>query len=255
MNKLLGIASLVLASSALAVALMGRGEPAAPPSPEQDVPIDEAILVDMEDLERRVKALEDTSLGLSRRLMELERRPVVSADGGVVMASAPASLTAEMEQLRAEVRGLVAGEALNSQGGREYLKEAVRAAQEEMRTEQRQARQEQWVQAQAQAQGQRKERVRQFVSEARLNYNQEQTLTRRLEAEDQKRQALLDEVRAGTKNPRDMRQELRAESRKTDEEMNALLDEAQRAQYEQMRREERREGGPRGQRGGRAETP
>ncbi|MCP3141053.1 hypothetical protein [Pyxidicoccus xibeiensis] len=254
MNKLLGIASLVLASSALAVALWGgRGEPVSP-SPSGQEPSAAIAPADVEDLERRVKALEDTTLGLSRRLMELERRPVVTADGGMV-AAAPGALTAELEQLRAEVRGLVAGEALNSEGGREYLKQAVRAAQEEMRTEQRQERQQEWVQAQTEARTQRTERVRQFVSEARLNYNQEQTLTRRLEAEDAKRQALMEEVRAGTKNPRDVRQELRAERQKTDEEMNALLDEAQRAQYQELRREERRDERPRGQRGERAGTP
>jgi hypothetical protein len=36
------------------------------------------------------------------------------------------------------VRGLVAGEALQSQGGREYLKDMVRSVQDEMSTEQRQ---------------------------------------------------------------------------------------------------------------------
>lgn len=247
MNRFLGIASLVLASTALAVSLMGRGEPATPASSPEDAPAltDSA---DVEDLERRVQALEDTALGLSRRLMALEQRPTVSAAGGGV--AAPAALTAELEQLRAEVRGMVAGEALNSEGGRAYLKDAVRAAQEEMRNEQREARQQEWVQAQAQVQSQRAERLRQFVSDAKLNYNQEQTLTRRMQAEDAKRQALLAEVQAGTKNPRDIRQELRAERQQTDQEMNALLDEAQQAKYREMRREENR--GGRGQRGQRA---
>jgi Skp family chaperone for outer membrane proteins len=88
--------------------------------------------------------------------------------------------------------------------------------------------------------------VRQFISDAHLNYNQEQALTRRLEAEDARRQALLQEVSAGTKNPRDMRQALRAERQQTDEEMRSLLDEAQRAKYDEMRREEWREERPRG---------
>lgn len=248
MNKLLGIASLTLASAALAVALWGPRQDGAPASAAQEAPA-AASPTGVEELERRVRALEDTALGLSRRLMALEQRPVVSADGGVV--AAPTALTAEVEQLRAEVRGLIAGEALNSEGGRTYLKDMVRTVQEEMRNEQRQARQQEWQQAQTQAQAQRGERVRQFISDARLNYNQEQALTRRLEAEDAKRQALLQEVGAGTRNPRDMRQALRAERQQTDEEMRSLLDEGQRAKYEEMRRDEWREERPRG--GGRGE--
>ena len=243
MNKFLGIASLVLASAALAVSLMGRGEPAAPAPAAQEAPSG-VTYADLEDLEQRIRALEDTSLGLSRRLMALEQRPVVSADGGVV--AAPAALTAEIEQLRAEVRGMVAGEALNSEGGRAYLKDAVRAVQDEMRTEQREARQQEWAQAQAQAQTQRAERLRKFVSDAGLNYNQEQTLTRRMQAEDAKRQALMAEVQAGTKNPRDVRQELRAERQQTDQEMSSLLSEEQQAKYRELRREEWGNDRPRG---------
>jgi polyhydroxyalkanoate synthesis regulator phasin len=148
MNKLLGIASLALASAALAVALWSPRQDGAPAPVQQEAPA-AASPADVEDLERRVRALEDTALGLSRRLMALEGRPVVSADGGVV--AAPAALTAELEQLRAEVRGLVAGEALHSEGGRTWLKDMVRSVQE-MRNEQRQARQQEWQQAQAQAQ-------------------------------------------------------------------------------------------------------
>ncbi|MFP2912374.1 hypothetical protein ACLESD_46605, partial [Pyxidicoccus sp. 3LFB2] len=240
MNRLLGIASLLLASAALGVALWGGGEPASPTPAPRDESADVAP-EDVDYLERRIKALEDTTLGLSRRLMALEQRPVAASDGGLV--APPTALTAELEQLRAEVRGLVAGEALNSEGGRAYLKDAVRAVQDEMRTEQREARQQQWVEAQAQVVTQRAERLRQFVSDAKLNYNQEQTLTRRMQAEDAKRQALIEEVRAGTKNPRDMRQELRAERQATDQEMATLLDEAQQAKYRELRREENRGGG------------
>lgn len=252
MNRLLGIASFVLASAALAVALWGSADKSAPtPVPASEAPAG-ASRADMEDLERRVRALEDTTLGLSRRLMALEQRPAVAADGGVGGAVAPAALTAELEQLRAEVRGLVAGEALSSEGGRAYLKDAVKAAQDELRTEQRQARQQEWMQAQAEARTQRDERLRKFVSDARLNYTQEQALMRRMQAEETRRQALLQELSAGTKTPRDLRQELRAERQRTDQEMSSLLDESQQAQYREMRREERREERPRGGRGERA---
>jgi hypothetical protein len=243
MNRFLGPASLGLSVLALVIALTGsRGEPAAPPPANE--PADAFSSLELEALERRVESLEQTSLSLSKRLMLLEQRPVVASDGGVV-AVAP-SLAAEVEQLRSEVRGMIAGEALNSQGGREYLKEAVRSVQDDLRTEQRELRQQQMLQAQAQAQAGRAERLRQFVSDAKLSYGQEQELTRRMRNEDTQRQALFDAVRAGTKSPRDARQEVRQLRQQTDKEMAAVLDESQRARYEEMRREERREERPRG---------
>lgn len=248
MNRFLGPASLGLSVLALAIALLGaRGEPVAPP-PAREPAADAFTSLELEAIERRVESLEQTALSLSKRLMLLEQRPVVASDGGVA-AVAPASLAAEVEQLRSEVRGMIAGEALQSQGGREYLKDAVRSVQEELRTEQRELRQQQMLQAQAQAQAGRAERLRQFASEAKLSYSQEQELTRRMESEDAQRQALFEAVRAGAKSPRDARQEVRQLRQQTDKEMAALLDEAQRVQYEEMRREERREERPRGGRG------
>jgi hypothetical protein len=244
MNRFLGPASLGLSVLALAIALLGsRGEPV-PPPPAHEPAADAFTSLELEAIERRVESLEQTALSLSKRLMLLEQRPRVASDGGVAVA--PASLDAEVEQLRSEVRGMIAGEALQSQGGRDYLKEAVRSVQEEMRTEQREQRQQQMLQAQEQAQAGRAERVRQFVSDAKLSYSQEQELTRRMQGEDAQRQALFDAVRAGTKSPRDARQEVRQLRQQTDKEMAAVLDESQRVQYEEMRREERREERPRG---------
>ena len=244
MNRFLGPASLGLSVLALAMALWGpRGEPVAPPAASEPA-ADAFTSLELEAIERRVESLEQTSLSLSKRLMLLEQRPMVASDGGV--AAVPASLAAEVEQLRSEVRGMIAGEALQSQGGREYLKDAVRSVQEEMRTEQREQRQQQMLQAQEQAQAGRAERLRQFASDAKLSYSQEQELTRRMQGEDAQRQALFDAVRAGTKSPRDARQEVRQLRQQTDKEMAAVLDESQRAMYEEMRREERREERPRG---------
>ncbi|MFY0564018.1 hypothetical protein ACN28E_09230 [Archangium lansingense] len=218
---------------------------AAPPASEPAADADTFTALELEALERRVESLEQTSLSLSKRLMLLEQRPMVASDGGVV-AAVPASLAADVEQLRSEVRGMIAGEALNSQGGRDYLKDAVRSVQEEMRTEQRELRQQQMLQAQAQSQAGRAERLRQFASDAKLNYTQEQELSRRMQSEDTQRQALFDAVRSGAKSPRDARQEVRQLRQQTDKEMAAVLDESQQAQYQEMRREERREERPRG---------
>jgi hypothetical protein len=248
MNRFLGFASLGVAVIALGVALAGPREEVAPsPSTEAPPSISPQAL---QALERRVKSLEDTAVHLSSRLMTLERRPMAVSDGGgVVAAMPPAALAQEVEQLRGEVRSLIAGEALQSEGGRQYLKEMVRSVQDEMRTAQRQERQQQWVQGQAQAQTARAERLRKFVSEAGLNYSQEQELTRRLEGEDARRQALLAEVETGSKNPQGIRRELRDLRRQTDAEMQKVLSEEQRVKYEALRREEQgpgRQGGRRG---------
>jgi hypothetical protein len=242
MNRLLAPASLGLSLLALTLALWrpGASEPSEAPPPTEAAAAPSPQ--ELKALARRVQALEDNTLSLSRRLMLLEQRPV-SSDGGTV-APAPAALAAEVEQLRMEVRGMVAGEALQSQGGREYLKEMVRSVQDEMRTEQRQERMAQFQQAQVQAQAAQAERWRQFASEARLSYAQEQALQQRLETEQTRRQALLDEVSAGTRNPRDVRQELRALRTQTDQEMHAVLDETQRAKYDELRREERQQERP-----------
>ncbi|HYI02386.1 hypothetical protein [Hyalangium sp.] len=239
MNRFLGFASLGLAVIALAVALSGPRE-AEVPTPREERPSTTAPQ-DVQALEKRVRALEDTLVSLSSRVMAIERRPVASGgSGGAVGSEAPVALAQELEQLKTEVRSLVAGEALYSEGGRDYLKAAVRSVQDEMRTEQQDARQQRWIQAQTQPQPGRPERLRKFVSEAGLNYSQEQELQRRMQEEDTRRQALLSELSAGSKNQRDVQRELRAVQRQTDEAMKKVLSEPQQAQYEALRREERR---------------
>ncbi|RKH89253.1 hypothetical protein D7Y04_43500, partial [Corallococcus sp. AB038B] len=127
------------------------------------------------------------------------------------------------------------GETLSTEGGREALKDAMRSVQEEMRTEQFRSRQEEWMQAQVRSTAQRTERIKRLVSEAKLNYSQEQELTRRLEAEETTRNTLFEEVRTGAKNPREIRQAMRTQREETDQAMTALLDEGQRAKYDVMR--------------------
>jgi hypothetical protein len=248
MNRILGFASLGLSGLALVVSLWGAGGETVAPAPSQEAP-SKLSSNELEELEQRVDSLEQTALSLSKRLMLLEQRPMVSSDGGVGVVAAPVALAAEVEQLKTEVRGMIAGEALSSQGGREYLKDMVRTVQEEMRTEQREQRQQQMQQAQAQAQVERAERVRQFISDAKLNYTQEQALKSRMQTEDTQRQALFDSVRAGERSPRDARQELRTLREQMDKEMASVLDEAQRVKYEEMRREEWQQSRPRGWQG------
>lgn len=238
MNRILGFASLGLSVVALAVAFSGQRE--TPETSSREERPSSSAPQDVQALEKRLKALEVTAVGLSERVMALERRPAgADGSGGAVGGAAPVGLAQEVEQLRTEVRGLIAGEALNSEGGRDYLKAMVRSVQDEMRTEQRQERDQRWVQAQAQAQTQRSERLRKFVSSAGLNYTQEQEFMRRMQEEDTRRQALFDEMSAGGKAPRDIRQELSTIRKQTDEAMQKVLSESQQAQYKELRREER----------------
>ncbi|ATB30927.1 hypothetical protein [Melittangium boletus] len=259
MNRFLGPASLGVSLLALGVALWGpSGEPAVqspPPSPPAQAAVSPELEDLVDELEGRIKMLEDNALSLSRRMMLLEQRPGGAAGG----AAAPAALASEVEQLRAEVRGLSTGQTLHSEGGRQYFKEMLVSVQDEMRTEQREQRQQRVLQDQTQLQAQRTERLRRFASDARLSSSQERDVTRRLDDENAKRQALFDSMQAGDKSFRDVRQEMRQLREQTDTEVKALLDESQRTQYDEMRREEWQRGRPRewqqgqgqGQQGGR----
>jgi hypothetical protein len=246
MNRFLGPASLAVSLLALAVAFWSprKDETPAPSSPSSSTPSSATSPSgEVKDLELRVKMLEDNALSLSRRLMQLEQRPGGAGTGTAGGPAAPAELATEVERLRSEVRGLTAGQALQSEGGREYLKGMMRSVQDEMRTEQREQRQDRMMQSMVQAQAQQAERVRRFATEARLSSSQERDVLRHLEAESNRRQELLSTVQSGGE-PRDMRQEMRRLREQTDTQIKALLDESQQAQYEQMRREDRRGGRP-----------
>ena len=253
MNRFLGPASLGVSLLALVIALVGsRAEPPPPPPPAAESTESSFSDLEVDALDRRMKNLEENALSLSKRLMLLEQRGGTAPAGGAGGA-VPPGLAAEVEQLRAEVRGMVAGEALQSEGGRQYLKDMVRTVQDEMRTEQREQREQRMEEAQAQAQAQRAERLRQFITDARLNSRQEQDVQRKLQAEETQRQALSEAMRSGQKAPRDARQEIRQAREQTDTEIKALLDESQRAKYEELRREDFRRAGPGGGGGGRGE--
>lgn len=231
MNRFLGLSSLGVSLLALGVALWGpQGEPTAAPS----APTPSATAApEVRALQQRVQALEDTATSLSRRLMVLEQqRPGAVPDGS---GAAPGSLAAEVEQLRSEVRGLTGGQSLQSEAGRQYFKDMMRSVQEEMHTDQRQQRAAQF---QARVQAQQAERVRQFVSSARLSSNQEQELNRRLQGEETQRQAVMDALHSGEKSPQDVRQELRQLRDQTDKDVKAMLDDSQRAQYDELRRQD-----------------
>ncbi|MBL8954735.1 MAG: hypothetical protein JNK82_28415 [Myxococcaceae bacterium] len=253
MNRALLIACFALSTIALALSLVPRGDPVLPPPPATTGVMPE----ELEMLQRRLDDVEDNQRDLFDRIQRLQRAGVATADltfdGG-----APAALQAEVARLREEVHGMVAGEAMNSPGGKAFLKEALK----EVQAEEARARMEQRMAATAQRTEQQKEQWKKFIADAHLNYAQEQALTQALDAEQQKRDALMAEARAGTKDFRDVFRSTRELQRDTDKTMKATLDEAQQRQYEQLRREQRGSGGfgrqggdgdPRGPGGGRRE--
>ncbi|RKG75691.1 hypothetical protein D7W79_19800 [Corallococcus exercitus] len=233
MNRILGIASVGLASLALGVALWGPGKSEAPDT--QDAPRVQDSTADVRALQTRVKALEETVQLLSQRLMAFEQR------GGTASAGTggppPAGLEAEVAKLREELRGVMVGEAMTTDSGRQTLKELMRTVQEEQRTEQRQQWQQQVDQMRTQAEAERSERLKTFITNARLNYSQEQALTKAMQAEDAKRQELAASM-AGGRPGRDMRQQMRDLRTQTDTEMQKVLSAEQLTQYQEMRRED-----------------
>ncbi|RKH12490.1 hypothetical protein D7Y13_24905 [Corallococcus praedator] len=246
MNRILGIASVGLASVALGVALWGPGRSEAPAT--DAAPRVQDTSADVRALQTRVKALEETVQLLSRRMMAFEQQPGTTPGGS---GPAPAGLEAEVAKLREEVRAVMVGEALNSESGKQSLKEILRTVQDEQRTEQRQQWQQQIDQMRTQADAERSERLKTFITDARLSYSQEQELTRQLQAEDAKRQALMSS--GGNGQPRqDVRRQMRELRTQTDQEMQKVLSADQQAKYLEMRREDSapRGGGPRGGAGG-----
>jgi hypothetical protein len=243
MNRVLTASALVLSLAALAVSLLGRDVPPPPPAARE---VDEGPLrAELETYARRVEALEVTTLSLARRAAALERGMTGGPGAAPLAGEAPqgaeaVALAEQVQQLRAEVQGLIVGESMNSPEGRAQLKAAVQAAQQELVQERFQTRQQQAAQA-------RKERLQRFIQEARLSGSQERELTRLLDTERQQLEALAAQRQAdGSGGGRQTREAMRALRTETDAAAARVLDEAQRVAYEQMRRGERPDGRPRG---------
>jgi hypothetical protein len=238
MNRLLPALSLGVALFALTVAVWPRDD-AAPSVSEAPAPNKSGADA---ALESRIRELEDTTSKLARRVLDLERSAGAPVQGGSPAgnaASTPEGLQRELTALRSQVQDLSAGMVLESETGRQSMKEMVKAVQQEMASERRQTAIEQAVKNVEQLQTERQQRWQKFASEAQLGYSQEQALLKHIGEEDQKRKALLEQLRAGTLQQRDMRTEMRAVTGATDEAMKKSLSAEQYAKYVEMRREER----------------
>jgi hypothetical protein len=131
---------------------------------------------------------------------------------------------------------VITGEILSNEASRSALKEVIREAEQDALNEriaQRQQRQEQRAVEQ-------KAKWKSFISSARLNYQQEQELTKRLDAEEASRKAFADQMQNGAVPPgQEVFRAMRDQRRETDQAMIKLLDDTQKAQYQAMRREDR----------------
>lgn len=265
MTRAIPLASLVLAATAVVLALVPRDAPTPPvaheerPSPRQDD--------DLEALKRKVDLIEDDQRAMWSRVLVLEQRAqgLVAAGGDAgVPAGAPA-LVAEVAQLKQELRSVMQGEVLSDPAGRSAMKDVVREVEADLARERLARRQERQQQRAAEQQA----KWKRFAADAKLTFQQEQTLNQRLAAEDAARKALFER---GTPPEREDFRALREQRRETDQLMLPMLDEEQQRQYRELRaddtgagrggRQDRGEGGqggagvePRPDRGARERSP
>jgi hypothetical protein len=242
MQKIFPLVSAGLAAAALAVALLSGKEAPPPPPPPQPSVQQQA---EMRALERRVELLEESNGLLERKVFELSHLKVMLEDGGTAVAAAalPSMTEPSSRALSAPAAGGSASPVARSE-----IKEAVRAAQEEIANEQREQRFARFEKDQAKAQAEQAERWKKFTTEANLNGAQETALNQALEAENAKRKALMEEVRAGGKSFFEIRGDMREARQATDQAMARVLTQEQLTKFTEVRRDERRDG--RGGQGG-----
>ncbi|MFL5321222.1 MAG: hypothetical protein ACJ790_16295 [Myxococcaceae bacterium] len=248
MNKPL-VAAIGLSVVSLGVAIYAVSRSPESPAPSSSSAMGHTqVASDTAALEARIHALETTSEILARRVRSLE--VMAAADGGVpqVALSGDPALEAQVKMLQGQVRDLSAGLVLDSDTGKQAMKDLVKETQSEMFDEQAKQRTEQWANNLQQQQTAKLERWKKFVGEASLDYSQETLLMQKMKEESDKQQALIDQMRSGEKQPRDVRQEMRTLRTDTDTAMKQSLSDDQYKQYEETRREDRGPGG--GGRGG-----
>ena len=232
MNRALPIVSICLALLAFGVALMPRGEPPVPAAVIEDSVNDE----ELEYLKRRVELVEDDNRALWDRVVLLERRPVAVGDGGFVAAPPSAGLEAEVQKLRAELRSVMAGEVLTDPQSREALKDVIREAEADAQKK----RFEDFAERRNKQAEEQKQKWAGFVSNAKLSYAAETKLNERLALEETERNKRMEQVRLGEQTWQEVSQYLRTQRRETDQQMSQMLDETQRNDYQQLRRDDQR---------------
>lgn len=229
MSRLVPIVSLVLSAVAVALAAWPKDAAVASVAAAEQTRDDD---LELEALKRRVEAIDGDQRALWSRLLQLEQRAgsaPIALDAGVM--TAPAQLAADVAQLKNEVRAVMQGEVLSDSAGRSAMKDLVREVEADFARERLARVQEQQQQRAAEQQA----KWKRFFVDARLTSQQEQTLTQRLSAEDTARKAMFER---GTPPSREDFRTLRDQRRETDAVMLPLLDESQKQQYQELRRDE-----------------
>jgi len=198
----------VLVVAALAAGLVMLGRPSATPAPTAEADAEAALPAPAAsgNPEARIAALERTVAALQRRVQALE-------GGG---APAAATTTAPPE-----------------------IKDAVRAANEELRAEQRAEREQRREEMMARRAEERAEAWRKFTADAQLDATTATRIRALLDEEETKRRELFDRMRESGGDPGDLRNEARNLREHTDAEAAKLLNEAQRVKYHEMRDDDR----------------
>ncbi len=225
MNRIVPIAALILSVAALALAVSSGSSGPVQPSGGGAARSAEDLAT-LKLLEKRVAALEQTADTLAQRTSALERAP----GAPVPVAAAPAPQGELMP---------VGAQGVPAPANREELKAAIRSVQDELRQEGRRAWTEQAAAAQAQGAEERIQRWKKFATDARLSYGQEQALMTAMQAEEETRRKIAEQVRTGERSPREVQRDLRDARFTTDEQMKKSLDETQRVKYDEVRREQR----------------
>lgn len=232
MTRAIPIVSLVLAASAVALTMFPRDSTVAPATTQAAPALRDDDELDA--LKRKVDLIEEDQRAMWNRVLLLERKAVteVAVDGGAV---SPA-MVAEVAQLKQELRAVMQGEVLTDPTGRAAMKEVVKEVEADLARERITQRQERQQQRAVEQQA----KWKRFAADAKLTYQQEQTLNQRLSAEDAARKALFER---GTPPEREELRTLRDQRRETDTIMLPLLDETQKQQYQELRQDDQG-GGP-----------
>lgn len=242
-NRLLSVASFVLALSALGVSIF-RSEKPEPKTVKYEPPEEPALSYD-EELEGKVSALEWVVSALSRRLETVEtsmtRYPTAPQGENIQDVPIPGDVGQRIAALQKDVDALFAAGVFDTEHGRERAKDVFRELQGEIATERFRAREEAREQA-------NRERFQAFVRQAGLTSVQQQRVEGILGGETERRQALMAELQSGSRDRREVFQELRELRAQTDSAVREALPGDEYEQYREMRRAE---GGGRGSGGGR----
>jgi len=198
-----------------------------PPLPEPS-PVAE---VDLSSVEARLLAVEREarSAGVLARAATSQGAAVGDDD---LDDGALVSIADDIAELRTDVDALLTGRGLETPEAKQAMRTAVAEAREERRAERRTRMQER-----------RQQQLDDFIAKAGLTETQAQSLRSALDAQRDARENMREAVRSGEKTWQEAREDMRAARRAFEQQLDELLDDEQRAAFDESQ-------GGRGRRGG-----